>query len=250
MPSPASCGSARGVGAIGEALRAGDRADYRSAQGLRRQAEKGWRQPLSGGGDRGLPAGGESPGVHRPCRRRDRAFDRNHTAGRGSAALPSRAACPCSTRRCGMCCCSISAAGSTELILDPSSMTGRPPVLAAWSSIGHGVVSLAERYGGDRVGRAAYDAMVAEIEAEIGPFAETHDIRKGAGDNTVQLLGTSGTVTTIAGIHLALPPLRQAAGGWPPASVRRRAGRDRDGHRSGLCRPCGTTLYRTGVAGT
>ena len=47
--------------------------------------------------------------------------------------------------------------------------------------------------------------MVAEIEAEIGPFAETHDIRKGAGDNTVQLLGTSGTVTTIAGIHLALP---------------------------------------------
>ena len=94
--------------------------------------------------------------------------------------------------------------GSTELIwvrLDDS----RRPALAAWTSIGHGVVSLAERYGGDRVGRAVYDAMVAEIEGEIGPFAEAHGITSGAGDDTVQLLGTSGTVTTIAGIHLALP---------------------------------------------
>ena len=94
--------------------------------------------------------------------------------------------------------------GSTELIwvrLDD----GQPPELAAWTSIGHGVVSLAERYGGDRVGRAVYDAMVAEIEGEIGPFAEAHGITAGAGDDRVQLLGTSGTVTTIAGIHLGLP---------------------------------------------
>ena len=94
--------------------------------------------------------------------------------------------------------------GSTELIwvrLDGS----RRPELAAWTSIGHGVVSLAERYGGDRVGRAVYDAMVAEIEGEIGPFAVAHDITAGASDDKVQLLGTSGTVTTIAGIHLGLP---------------------------------------------
>ena len=94
--------------------------------------------------------------------------------------------------------------GSTELIwvrLDD----GRRPELTAWTSIGHGVVSLAERYGGDRVGRSAYAAMVAEIQAEIGPFAETQGVTTGAGDETVQLLGTSGTVTTIAGIHLGLP---------------------------------------------
>ena len=94
--------------------------------------------------------------------------------------------------------------GSTELIwvrLDD----GAPATLAAWTSIGHGVVTLAERYGGDRVARASYAAMVAEIEAAIGPFAETHDIPAGAVDGTVQLLGTSGTVTTIAGIHLGLP---------------------------------------------
>lgn len=94
--------------------------------------------------------------------------------------------------------------GSTELIwvrLDD----GAPAALEAWTSISHGVVTLAERYGGDRVARASYAAMVAEIEAAIGPFAETHDIRAGAADGTVQLLGTSGTVTTIAGIHLGLP---------------------------------------------
>ena len=94
--------------------------------------------------------------------------------------------------------------GSTELIwvrLDD----GEPPMLAAWTSIGHGVVTLAERYGGDRVARASYAAMVGEIEAAIGPFAETHGIPAGAAAGTVQLLGTSGTVTTIAGIHLGLP---------------------------------------------
>ena len=94
--------------------------------------------------------------------------------------------------------------GSTELIwvrLDD----GAPAALAAWTSIGHGVVTLAERHGGDRVARASYAAMVAEIDAAIGPFAETHDIPAGAADGTVQLLGTSGTVTTIAGIHLGLP---------------------------------------------
>ena len=94
--------------------------------------------------------------------------------------------------------------GSTELIwvrLD----NGQPPALAAWHSVGHGVVTLAERYGGDRVARASYAAMVAEIGAAIGSFVQPHDISAGAAAGTVQLLGTSGTVTTIAGIHLGLP---------------------------------------------
>ena len=101
--------------------------------------------------------------------------------------------------------------GSTELIwvrLDGDRGNGRDdatPALAAWTSIGHGVVTLAERYGGDRVGRDAYAAMVAEIEAAIAPFAAANGIRAEAAAAGVQLLGTSGTVTTIAGIHLGLP---------------------------------------------
>lgn len=94
--------------------------------------------------------------------------------------------------------------GSTELIwvrLD----NGGGPALAAWTSIAHGVVSLAERYGGDRVDRETYAAMVAEIAGAIGPFATAHGIHADAAAGTVQLLGTSGTVTTIASLHLGLP---------------------------------------------
>ena len=94
--------------------------------------------------------------------------------------------------------------GSTELIWVRLA-GGGAPALAAWTSIGHGVVSLAERYGGDRVERGAYAAMVAEIADAVAPFAETHGIPAGAAAGTVQLLGTSGTVTTIAGLHLGLP---------------------------------------------
>ena len=94
--------------------------------------------------------------------------------------------------------------GSTELIWVRLDGEGGPR-LAAWTSIGHGVVTLAERYGGDRVGARVYAAMVAEIAAAIGPFASTHEISAGAAAGAVQLLGTSGTVTTIAGIHLGLP---------------------------------------------
>ncbi len=94
--------------------------------------------------------------------------------------------------------------GSTELVWIRLDGDG-PPVLAAWTSVGHGVVSLAERYGGDRVDGTAYAAMVAEIDAAISPFAAEHEIAAGAAAGTVQLLGTSGTVTTIAGIHLDLP---------------------------------------------
>ncbi len=94
--------------------------------------------------------------------------------------------------------------GSTELIW-VRLRGGEEPALAAWTSIGHGVVSLAERYGGDRVERGAYAAMVAEIAGAVAPFAESHGIPEGAAAGTVQLLGTSGTVTTIAGLHLGLP---------------------------------------------
>ena len=99
--------------------------------------------------------------------------------------------------------------GSTELIWVRLA-SGRPPVLEAWTSIGHGVVSLAERHGGDRIDRRIYAAMVAEVDDAIGPFARAHGLLTGYAENDVQLLGTSGTVTTIAGIHLRLPRYERA----------------------------------------
>ncbi len=95
--------------------------------------------------------------------------------------------------------------GSSELVwLDRSSPTGRGPPLPkikAWASLPVGVVTLAERHGGHRVTREIYAAMIEEVAALIDGFvAEYGGLR---GDH-VHLLGTSGTVTTIAGVHLEL----------------------------------------------
>jgi len=95
--------------------------------------------------------------------------------------------------------------GSSELVrLGPPSPSkqGPPrPLIQGWMSIPIGVVSLAERHGGHTVTRETYEAMVMEVQAYTEQFAERHHLR---GLQQVHLLGTSGTVTTIAGVHLEL----------------------------------------------
>ena len=95
--------------------------------------------------------------------------------------------------------------GSSELVrLDRSQQSrGGPPLpqIRGWISLPHGVVTLAERYGGETVSTAAYAAMVDDVSAMIEPFAREH---AGTGLHGVHMLGTSGTVTTIAGVHLNL----------------------------------------------
>jgi exopolyphosphatase/guanosine-5'-triphosphate,3'-diphosphate pyrophosphatase len=95
--------------------------------------------------------------------------------------------------------------GSSELVrLDRSHATKRGPPLPqirGWISLPHGVVTLAERYGGLNVSREIYEAMVDEVAALIAPFAQQHG---GVGLRGIHMLGTSGTVTTIAGVHLNL----------------------------------------------
>jgi exopolyphosphatase/guanosine-5'-triphosphate,3'-diphosphate pyrophosphatase len=76
-----------------------------------------------------------------------------------------------------------------------------PPDIHRWTSLPVGVVTLAERHGGIVVTRETFEAMIAEVAAHVDGFVvagETHD------RHAVHLLGTSGTVTTIAGVHLAL----------------------------------------------
>ena len=95
--------------------------------------------------------------------------------------------------------------GSSELVrLDRSHRTRRGPPLPqirGWISVPHGVVTLAERYGGIAVTRESYEHMVADIAALIAPFVREHG---GDGLRGIHMLGTSGTVTTIAGVHLNL----------------------------------------------
>ena len=79
--------------------------------------------------------------------------------------------------------------------------------IRAWTSLPVGVVTLSERHGGCHVTPEVFEAMVAEVDEMLAGF-EVPDLpafAPGAGTQRIHLLGTSGTVTTLAGLHLDLP---------------------------------------------
>ena len=98
--------------------------------------------------------------------------------------------------------------GSSEIV-----WLARPPAGAAadtgmrqrvrvWTSLQLGVVTLAERFGGVEVTAAMFESMIDHVEEQLADFARrtAAELRCGR----FHLLGTSGTVTTVAGIHLNL----------------------------------------------
>jgi exopolyphosphatase/guanosine-5'-triphosphate,3'-diphosphate pyrophosphatase len=77
--------------------------------------------------------------------------------------------------------------------------------IAAWTSLPVGVVTLAERFGGRFVNRDTFEAMVGHVADMLAPFESEHRLRHRLDRGKTHLLGTSGTVTTVAGVHLGLP---------------------------------------------
>jgi len=90
--------------------------------------------------------------------------------------------------------------GSTELMWLTVGERGYD--IASWTSMPLGVVTLAERFGGFTVSPENFEGMVSTVTPLLTRFAET--VPETAGDLPDHLLGTSGTVTTIAGVHLGL----------------------------------------------
>jgi exopolyphosphatase / guanosine-5'-triphosphate,3'-diphosphate pyrophosphatase len=77
--------------------------------------------------------------------------------------------------------------------------------IAAWTSLPVGVVTLADRFGGRHVTRETFEAMVKSVTDMITPFEAEHKFAPRIANERTHLLGTSGTVTTVAGIHMGLP---------------------------------------------
>lgn len=94
--------------------------------------------------------------------------------------------------------------GSTEVMWVERGATGGQ--VRAWISLKAGVVTLSERHGGGRdVGPEQFEAMRHDVRALLAPFvADVQQLGAGAAAGPDHLLGTSGTVTTIAGVHLGL----------------------------------------------
>ncbi len=93
--------------------------------------------------------------------------------------------------------------GSTELMWLALERARQPTVIDQ-VSLKRGVVGLVEDFGGDRLSPETYRRMVAETAAEMTEFAARNDIARALGCGHAQVLGTSGTVTTLAGLSLGL----------------------------------------------
>jgi exopolyphosphatase/guanosine-5'-triphosphate,3'-diphosphate pyrophosphatase len=93
--------------------------------------------------------------------------------------------------------------GSTELVLIDTD--GVTPKIKCWWSAPWGVVSLTESEGRDfpdtAARLAAYSRMRERVKNAFRRFTELLPEKK----EDIRLMGTSGTVTTLASVHLALP---------------------------------------------
>ncbi|MDJ0931281.1 Ppx/GppA phosphatase family protein [Breoghania sp.] len=112
--------------------------------------------------------------------------------------------------------------GSSELVwLDLRNRCGARGLaltrfIRHWTSLPLGVVTLAERHGGTKVGPDCFEAMVEDVSDHLCSFAMGKMLSEAISSGDVHMLGTSGTVTTLAGVHLGLERYdrRRVDGTW------------------------------------
>ncbi|WP_443147420.1 Ppx/GppA phosphatase family protein [Prosthecomicrobium sp. N25] len=110
--------------------------------------------------------------------------------------------------------------GSSELVWLDLARNGRAGDLTrhirAWTSLPVGVVTLSERHGGVVVDDEVFEAMVDHVESMLDPLDRDGQLGRALARGRFHMLGTSGTVTTLAGVHLGLKRYdrRRVDGTW------------------------------------
>ncbi len=103
--------------------------------------------------------------------------------------------------------------GSTELawVRLPGHSGGREasPQLIGTISLPLGVIDVAEAWRDGPVDERCFEATVEAVARRLVAFEQVHRIGQEIRQGGVALLGTSGTVTTLAGIALGLPRYRR-----------------------------------------
>jgi exopolyphosphatase/guanosine-5'-triphosphate,3'-diphosphate pyrophosphatase len=94
--------------------------------------------------------------------------------------------------------------GSTELMWVEIDEDGKHRILD-WLSIGYGVMNLSDTFGGSNFADVVFSDMVSLLADKMQAFDAKNGIKESVERGEVQLLSTSGTVTTLAAIHLDLP---------------------------------------------
>jgi len=92
--------------------------------------------------------------------------------------------------------------GSTELVWVRTDSDGQS--VKGVRSVPTGVVTLAEQSGAEMATAAGYEAVVTRLAESFAPFEHEHGIAARMIHEQAQMLGTSGTVTTLGALHLGL----------------------------------------------
>lgn len=104
--------------------------------------------------------------------------------------------------------------GSTELSwVRPKDVlaAGLDPPILAWGSSPLGVVTLAEEESEPDADREAwFDALVTRLVGSIESVGDAAHLRDAFLAGRAHVIGTSGTVTSLAGVHLDLPRYQRA----------------------------------------
>ncbi|WP_246018441.1 Ppx/GppA phosphatase family protein [Pelagibacterium montanilacus] len=82
--------------------------------------------------------------------------------------------------------------------------------IRSWQSLPVGVVSIAERFGGVDVTPEIFEAMVAFVAEQLRRFRGREKVTEMLRTHPLHFLGTSGTVTTLAGLYLGLERYERA----------------------------------------
>jgi len=99
--------------------------------------------------------------------------------------------------------------GSTEISWMRQGGEEGAAEMAAWISLPIGVVSLAEKRGGRDIDAQRYEEIVEDVRGQIADVGDPANMKEPFLNNDAHFLGTSGTVTSIAGVHLELPRYRR-----------------------------------------
>ncbi len=81
----------------------------------------------------------------------------------------------------------------------------RRPTVQDMISLPIGVVTLAEEHGFGAMTPEIHHAIIQQIDDHLEAFSVRNDIDAHIAEGNVQMLGTSGTVTTLGALHLGLP---------------------------------------------
>ncbi len=100
--------------------------------------------------------------------------------------------------------------GSTEFMwvkIDPEQPLNshKRHLIQDWLSLPYGVMNMSEQFGGPAFTEMYFEEIVNKISSLLMPMERENQIATRMWKEDVQMLSTSGTVTTLAAIHLDLP---------------------------------------------